>query len=496
MSDTQPRCPESKGPLKTGDPTSSKPGPKRRASRAETRRVASLTPEQLARKRTNDREAQRSTRQRTKNHIEELEQRIRELSEDQDARNYEQIKKRNADLEEELKQLREALGRSQESAASSPELAPSSSRSGMDVWEGRHPQAYSPSWNSPTSINSPDGSFLSFQSSNAGELMSSFAPDHSELHTGFSDPGSTRSETLNSESDLQDLTSAPILPVPVRRGGPIARPQFGRSRSYPHGRFGMPASNMSMSRMAGTMTRIGSSPLTGQPISPMTGNADSMHQPTPPQINHSSIFNIKQGSMDSPMSPQQGSTKHNAPIGVCFPKQPGPPIWELSLRFVPPTGPMDSILIGMLQGQRRLAHESTPGSVLIGPHQPDLRALLNPEMSNKVHPVSSVISNLFYRVLYPTLAEKAAALVLVYHFCQWQIWPTMETYRKIPEWLRPRALQLATPHPIWSTLGRLLPYANIRDRYANLKIAGMGKAPRFCGRQSGEVYNRRVLGSV
>ena len=54
---------------------------KRRASNAATtsRGVANLTPEQLAKKRANDREAQRAIRERTKGQIEKLEREIQEL---------------------------------------------------------------------------------------------------------------------------------------------------------------------------------------------------------------------------------------------------------------------------------------------------------------------------------------------------------------------------------------------------------------------------------
>lgn len=99
-------------------------------SRAGTRSVASLTPDQLARKRANDREAQRSIRQRTKTHIEELERRIQDLSAEHDEKNIEELQRRNAELEEELRQLKEILGRpdsnmgSSASSASSPDLTP------------------------------------------------------------------------------------------------------------------------------------------------------------------------------------------------------------------------------------------------------------------------------------------------------------------------------------------------------------------------------------
>lgn len=78
------------------------------ASRAGSRSVATLNAEQLARKRANDREAQRSIRQRTKDHIERLENRIRELTEGQNG-NLEEVQQRNAELERELRKLKESL---------------------------------------------------------------------------------------------------------------------------------------------------------------------------------------------------------------------------------------------------------------------------------------------------------------------------------------------------------------------------------------------------
>lgn len=48
-----------------------------------SRGVANLTPDQLAKKRANDREAQRAIRERTRNTIESLERRIRELESQQ-----------------------------------------------------------------------------------------------------------------------------------------------------------------------------------------------------------------------------------------------------------------------------------------------------------------------------------------------------------------------------------------------------------------------------
>ncbi len=53
---------------------------KRKATSAGSRGVATLTPDQLAKKRANDRDAQRAIRERTKQTIENLERRIQELT--------------------------------------------------------------------------------------------------------------------------------------------------------------------------------------------------------------------------------------------------------------------------------------------------------------------------------------------------------------------------------------------------------------------------------
>lgn len=76
-----------------------------------TRSVSTLTPSQLARKRANDREAQRAIRARTKEHIERLEREIEELksrySRDETVQ---ELLRRNKALEQELATLREAHG--------------------------------------------------------------------------------------------------------------------------------------------------------------------------------------------------------------------------------------------------------------------------------------------------------------------------------------------------------------------------------------------------
>lgn len=96
----------------TNSPTDQTPdGNKRRRPGTSTssRGVANLTPDQLAKKRANDREAQRAIRERTKNQIESLERQIRELTSQQPyqetqnvLRQKELVEAENADIKRRL----------------------------------------------------------------------------------------------------------------------------------------------------------------------------------------------------------------------------------------------------------------------------------------------------------------------------------------------------------------------------------------------------------
>lgn len=91
----------------TGGRESSQPAGKKRDSRAGMRKVTSLTAEQLERKRANDREAQRTIRARTKEHIENLEHQVAELS--AKGQQVDRVLERNAMLESEIAHLRQQL---------------------------------------------------------------------------------------------------------------------------------------------------------------------------------------------------------------------------------------------------------------------------------------------------------------------------------------------------------------------------------------------------
>ncbi|KAL8306042.1 hypothetical protein RB601_009132 [Gaeumannomyces tritici] len=85
--------------------------PSKPTKRKGTRSVSTLTPSQLARKRANDREAQRAIRARTKEHIERLEREVEELKSKQNRdETLQELIRKNKALEKELMRLRESYG--------------------------------------------------------------------------------------------------------------------------------------------------------------------------------------------------------------------------------------------------------------------------------------------------------------------------------------------------------------------------------------------------
>lgn len=89
--------------------TSGAAGRKRKLNSTSARGVANLTADQLSKKRANDRQAQRAIRERTKTHIDCLEQRVRELSSQKPFLDLQAALKQNEAVLAENKELRQGL---------------------------------------------------------------------------------------------------------------------------------------------------------------------------------------------------------------------------------------------------------------------------------------------------------------------------------------------------------------------------------------------------
>lgn len=82
---------------------------KRRPSGAGSRGVANLNPDQLAKKRANDREAQRAIRERTRTQIESLERKIQELTAQQPYQDLQHVMRQKEMVEAENEEIKKRL---------------------------------------------------------------------------------------------------------------------------------------------------------------------------------------------------------------------------------------------------------------------------------------------------------------------------------------------------------------------------------------------------
>lgn len=104
---TQPTTTSPDGSLARDSP---QPGSrKRKGLSTSSRGVASLTPDQLAKKRANDREAQRAIRERTKRTIDGLESKIRELESQQPYQELQAVIRQKNAIQAENEEIRRRL---------------------------------------------------------------------------------------------------------------------------------------------------------------------------------------------------------------------------------------------------------------------------------------------------------------------------------------------------------------------------------------------------
>ncbi|KAH8200823.1 hypothetical protein TruAng_004982 [Truncatella angustata] len=154
------------------------------SKRKGTRSVSTLTPAQLARKRANDREAQRAIRARTKEHIENLERELEDLrSASSRDDTVQDLLRKNRALEDELHRLKESMG--------IPTNGPRS--------------YYQPSYNSPTARTSAPGQVAEYTGmemgaydtlSSPGDAWPSAVP--STIPSTVSSPSSSGADEIGS----------------------------------------------------------------------------------------------------------------------------------------------------------------------------------------------------------------------------------------------------------------------------------------------------------
>ncbi|KAL7926522.1 hypothetical protein ACQKWADRAFT_280569 [Trichoderma austrokoningii] len=438
-------------PMETTEAEEMEAVSKKRKTGTGSRGVANLTPEQLAKKRANDREAQRAIRERTKNQIERLEKRIHELENQkpyQDlqvvVRAKEAIEAENAEIKRRLAtiitMLQPIVGTGDSGV---PSKLPSAAPTAVPVTSNVpfHPAAPAggmaappalQSWSSAGSSSSPPPRRAGLAGAvDEGTRIMLEKQGHSLRH-GL-DFGSGRFDF--------NVVLDPIQAIPKLQRGLDGAQDTGE---YHH---------VAMKHDWTQVTSENAHPTWESPIAIPSPGSD------PASVMLSKTVTSQPAGLDG-----------TAPV---IPPLPFPdaqaadmteplPLYARPLRNCEPTCPLDALLLDFRSERQQRAAEGYEQNEVTGPRYPSVSSLLNPANSKYSHPVSKVFTDIIAK--FPEISglpEKVTILYLMFIYMRWQISPTKENMERLPEWIRPLPCQLDIPHPAWMDY---LPYPEMRER--------------------------------
>ncbi|KAF2681674.1 hypothetical protein K458DRAFT_343262 [Lentithecium fluviatile CBS 122367] len=377
---------------------------KRRTGPAATGRgVANLTPEQLARKRANDREAQRAIRERTKSQIDSLNRRIRDLESQQPyhdlqlvIREKDAIVAENADIRKRLESVVSIIQPILRPSAGLNELAAAAARSPLPTPLVHHHPSLPPD---PRTFNST-----------LGEIAAS--PPNGVIAHGGADSG--RPWPFPSDAPTSHVRRWP-----------------GDGQHYPQERPSHMSSEMPLDERMGVDFLL---------------ENNGQRRYVDPQLHP---------PQQQPTITTNGVGQH-APILVPYLTLP---------RNTTSTCPLDAMLLNFLGERQTRAAAGDSMAAVVGPQYPNLTALKFKERGVESHPLSKLLTDILGT--FPDISglpEKVAIVYVMFLFMRWQIDPTQENYDRLPDWFTPRASQLFVPHPVWIDH---VPWPRCRDRLIN-----------------------------
>lgn len=403
-------------------------GRKRRATGVPgSRGVANLTPEQLAKKRANDREAQRAIRERTRNTIEGLERRIRELESQQPFQELQKVAQERDRALAECEELKRRLA----TVAS--------------VVGGSNPQQQQPNLH---------GTYEAFEEFIDPTLLTESNETELAALTAQQSP-------LPTQPAQQSPYAQPGAPTGAPYEQQHIHPDLRSPHSQPSPTIGQPVSVTSMPtyQIESTTLRKWSPSLEHPPASqyPPTNGVVYEQRLPPPSAPMQPQSNGERLGLNYVLDPKQHPAKSSPPIGHMPPYVSPSPVQERPIYLqLPqnsnPSCPLDSLLLDFLNQRRQQLSAGIPMRDVAGPEEPSLFALQDPSVvhSPSCHPVSALLIDILSK--FPDiekLPERVAVFYIMFLVLRWMICPCESCYFKLPEWARPVKEQLDTPHPAW-----------------------------------------------
>lgn len=366
------------------------------------RGVANLTPQQLERKRANDREAQRAIRERTKQQIDRLNDKIRELESAQPYRDLQAVISQKDAIEAENVDIKRQLAQF------------------INVFRTYMPGAHG--------------------LEGLAELPSFYI-----LFILTKTDLAAAAERNNGPYHLSDQHHPSSGPPPDSQNYPLPLIQ---DRASPHlsDGAGSPASTGARSRQY--------------------PNASTTRQPRrtwpPPQSSYESNSRNIHPELAYPHNDERlnvefildNNRPHSKPATVVSPTlqsaQTSPRQFVPSSRKGEATCPLDAILLDAVAERQRLAATGASSETVVGPLYPNFNALLNKNTPHWSHPLSRVFTDIMRT--FPdlhTLPEQVAVVYIMFLVMRFEVEPTRENLELLPEWCRPLPSQIRTAHPCW-----------------------------------------------
>ncbi|RDH33177.1 hypothetical protein BDQ94DRAFT_178726 [Aspergillus welwitschiae] len=206
-------------------PTPEPPTTKKRESRAGARKVTSLSAEQLERKRANDREAQRTIRQRTKEHIERLEHQVAELK--AKGEQFDDVVRRNVALEHEIRALKHQLALASRQGYPGMEGTYSNAPGSMvPATQFAEPLGMNPASRAPSVLSTSSRVSVGSEWPPYGTNRSPSTCESSETNYG------NRAESYLFENQLQPTSAMSVAPPQVSYSAPVGAQPDPTFQSY------------------------------------------------------------------------------------------------------------------------------------------------------------------------------------------------------------------------------------------------------------------------
>ncbi|KAM0428140.1 hypothetical protein ACHAPT_007040 [Fusarium lateritium] len=407
---------------------SSSAEPAKTTKRKGTRSVSTLTPSQLARKRANDREAQRAIRARTKEHIERLERELEDLKSKQSRdQTVQELLRRNKALEEELMRLKETMGVSMTSSPYSTPVYDDNLSSGSGA------------------IPSPRGSpFPSGDYNSLPDYGQQYVPLPNNCESWASTvPCPVPSNVSSPSSSADDYstgyipTSVPASMLPSNNTSTSSISAVGHNKDVIKMEYEDVDHHVSRRRVPPQQS------LASARHPPYLHAAAATSSPAPAaRVEHVSGL-LPPGAVLGSLKGRHGT-----------PSSPGG--WPVPVLTTTPACRFDELLVGFLQDCRRMTTAESIYQTL-GPAAVDVRSLFRShdaqgQLACSPHPITDLIRSLVDIAGMTRLTERIAIFAPLQTLVCWLAHPTAERRACVGDDYLPGEKQLSIRHPQWIDL--------------------------------------------